>query len=61
VRKAYAHSRGGKYSGPLVPENILCWQKEKREGEKGEKKEKKEKERKKERKRIERKSNCTNN
>jgi hypothetical protein len=26
--------RGGKYSGPLVPENFLCWQKEKREGRK---------------------------
>jgi hypothetical protein len=48
--------RGGKYSGPagpLVPENFLCWQKEKREGRKRGKKEKKEKERKKEKTRKE--------
>ena len=37
--------------GPMVPENILCWQKEKREG----RKRKKEKERKKRRKRKEKK------
>jgi hypothetical protein len=28
--------------GPMVPENILCWQKENREGRKGGKKERKE-------------------
>jgi ribosomal protein L32E len=38
--------------GPLVPENFLCWQKEKREGKKWGKKKKNER---KERKRIERK------
>jgi hypothetical protein len=48
--------------GPMVPENILCWQKEKRGKErKGGKKEKKGKERKKkkDRKRIERKKRVT--
>jgi hypothetical protein len=53
IRMLGVSLRGGKYSGPLVPENFLCWQKEKREGRKmGKerkegKKEKKEKERKK--------------
>ena len=51
--------------GPMVPENILCWQKEKREGRKREKegKERKEgkgkKEKRKDRKRIERKKRVT--
>jgi hypothetical protein len=42
--------------GPLVPENILCWQKEKREGRKGgkERKERKKKERKKKNRKKER-------
>ena len=45
----YSCARGGK---SLVPENILCWQKEKREGRK---REKGRRERKKRRKRNERK------
>jgi hypothetical protein len=34
IRMLGVSLRGGKYSGPLVPENFLCWQKEKREGRK---------------------------
>jgi hypothetical protein len=49
--------RGGKYSGPLVPEFFLCWQKEKRQGRKrgggGKEKKGKKERKKKERKRIE--------
>jgi hypothetical protein len=38
--------RGGKYSGPLVPENPSCWQKEKRKGRKSGKERKEGKKRK---------------
>jgi hypothetical protein len=48
-------TRGGKYSEPMVPEYILCWQKEKREGRKRGKKEKQNRKKRKDRKRIERK------
>jgi riboflavin synthase alpha subunit len=44
--------------GPMVPENTLCWQKEKREGRKREK-EGKERKKRKDRKRIERKKRVT--
>jgi hypothetical protein len=51
--------QGGKYSGPLIPENFLCWQKEKREGRKRGKERKEGKEKKKEKKENRKKEKVT--